>query len=503
MTSFYTSVERHGKNILWRGYENGKRFSYRVPFKPTLYVHTPSNQRGDYNSLLERKPLNPQQFGDMKEAKDFVEEYKGVHNFEVHGTTNFVTQFIQQHYPNAIDFDSSTVNIVSFDIEVDISDSYADVNEADKEITSIAYKSSKSDSYYLLGRKDYDKTKTTLDIDPELIEFKKFESEVQLLQYFIRLWCDDYPDIVTGWNVEYFDIQYIVTRIIRLLGEDSASRLSPWNSINKTNREFFGKVQNTYKISGISVVDYMDAFKKFGYKYGPQESYKLDHIANVILGEKKLDYSEYGTLTELYEKNPQLYLDYNLKDTWLIQRFEDETSLLSLVMTVAYSGGVNYTDAFGTVGIWESTIYRRLLNQKIVPPIKGGPGQVVNGLVGGYVKDPVPGMYPWIVSFDLNSLYPHLMLQYNMSPETYMQDEHEYVTQEMVLKGEYQNKDKAKSVAANGACFSNEKLGIIPGIIEEYYSNRSKIKKEMLRVEQEIELIKHEINIRKNLTSNT
>jgi len=232
----------------------------------------------------------------------------------------------------------------------------------------------------------------------------------------------------------------------------------------------------------------MDAFKKFGYKYGPQESYKLDHIAYVVLGENKLDYSEYGNLTALYDQNPQLYLDYNLKDTYLIQRMEDETSLLALVLTVAYGGGVNYSDAFGTVGIWETTIYRRLIKDKIVPTVKGNPGQRAGDLVGGYVKDPKPGMHPWVVSFDLNSLYPHLMLQYNMSPETYVNGRREFVTQDMVLNDDFNNEDPSVSVAANGACFTNQKLGIIPEIIDEYYNNRKQIKKQMLAVEQQLEV---------------
>jgi DNA polymerase elongation subunit (family B) len=487
MTSFYTSVERYGKNILWRGYENGKRFSYRVPFKPTLYLHTPK-KGGDFKSLIGGKSLHPQKFGEMREAKNFIEEYKGVAGFEVFGSTNFVTQFIQEHYPEEVRFNIADVNIVSFDIEVDIRDGFADIEQANNEITSIAYKSSKSKKYFLLGRKDYDKTKTITGIDPDNIVFAKFDTEAQLLQGFIKLWTADYPDIVTGWNVEYFDIQYIVTRIIRLLGEESAKKLSPWKSIDQKRREIFGKVQATYKISGMSVIDYMDAFKKFGYKYGPQESYKLDHIAHVILGEKKLDYSEYGSLTALYDENPQLYLDYNLKDTHLIQRMEEETSLLALVMTVAYGGGVNYNDAFGTVGIWESTIYRRLIADKVVPPIKDSPGQRMGELVGGYVKDPKPGMYPWVVSFDLNSLYPHLMLQYNMSPETYLPNEREVVTQDMVLNGEFKNTNTNMSVAANGVCFRNDEVGIIPSIIDEYYNNRSVIKKQMIAVEQQFEV---------------
>lgn len=482
MTAFYTNVERYGSNILWRGYENGKAFSRRVKFQPTLYL--PTKQDTPFYSLIGNKPIAPKKLDSMADAKEFIEKYDGVSGFEIYGNTNYVTQFIQEKYPNQIKFDMSLINIMSFDIEVDISDGYANIETADKAITSIALKSSKKDTYHLLGRKDYDKTKTITGIDPENISFEKFDTEEALLLRFIKLWTYDYPDVVTGWNVEYFDIMYIVTRIIRLLGEAKANELSPWGSLRKTSREIFNRMQSTYVISGITIIDYMDAFKKFGYKYGPQESYKLDHIAHTVLGEKKLDYSAYGSLTELYEQNPQLYLDYNLKDTYLIERLEEESALLSLVLTVAYGGGVNYSDAFGTVGIWEATLYRKLMLKNIVPGIKTSPGERLTDLVGGFVKDPVTGMSRWIVSFDLNSLYPHLMLQYNMSPETFMPDERDYVSQDMVLEGRYKNNNKAYSVCANGVRFRNDILGVIPEIIEEYYGNRKKIKTEMLRIEQ-------------------
>jgi len=482
MAAFYTNVERYGNNILWRGYENGRQFMKRVKFQPTLFL--PTKTETQFKTLINQKPVAPKKFESMGDTKDFIERYRDVSGFEIAGNTNYVAQFIQENYSGKIKFDMNLINIAMFDIEVDISDGYANIEEADKEITSISYKSSKSDTYHLLGRKDYDKTKTLTGINPDNIQFMKFDDEKSLLRRFIQIWTNDYPDVVTGWNVEYFDIQYIVTRIMRLFGEDKAKELSPWKGIRKRTRKIFNKDQSTYDISGISVVDYMDAFKKFGYKYGPQESYKLDHIAYAVLGEKKLDYSEYGNLTTLYEQNPQLYLDYNLKDTLLVERMEEESALLSLVLTVAYGGGVNYTEAFGTVGIWETTLYRKLMSQNVVPFLKGSPGERAGELVGGYVKDPRVGMHPWIVSFDLNSLYPHLMLQYNMSPETYMEDTRKYVTQEMVLKDEFHNDDPSYSVCANGVCFSNSRLGVIPEIIEEYYGNRSVIKKNMLAVEQ-------------------
>jgi DNA polymerase elongation subunit (family B) len=483
MANFYTSVERMGNHILWRGYENGRRFSRKIDYEPILFIPT-KDTNAQFRTLIGEKPLQPKKFSSMSEAKDFVERYKEVNGFDIHGNTHFVQQFIQEKYPDAIKFDMSQINLLSFDIEVDISTGFADMDKADKEITSVTIKSSKSSTYHLLGRKDYDKTKTITGINPDDIAFEKFDTEKALLRRFVEIWTNNYPDIVTGWNVTYFDIYYIVTRIANLLGDGKAKELSPWGKIRKKTDRIMNRDQSTYEISGVEVIDYMDAFKKFGYKYGTQESYKLDHIAYVVLGLRKLDYTEYGSLTELYNQNPQLYLDYNLRDTQIIQMFEDETALLSLVLTVAYGGGVNYADAFGTVGIWESTLYRKLMSKNIVPPIKSSPGEQTNDLVGGYVKDPVVGKSEWVVSFDLNSLYPHLILQSNMSPETFIPDHRENVSIDRVLSGDYRNTNPDFSVCANGVCFTNKKLGVIPEIIDEYYGNRKIIKKEMLRYEQ-------------------
>jgi DNA polymerase elongation subunit (family B) len=299
MTSFYTNVERYGNTILHRGYENGRRFSKKVHFEPVLYVPT-KEEDTEFKTLIGNQPVKEKQFDTMAEAKEFVEKYKEVSGFQIYGNTNFVHQFIQNKYPNDINFDMSHINIFNFDIEVDISEKLPDMETADNEITSIAIKSSKSDTYHLLGRKDYDKTQTLTGIDPENIQFMKFDSERDLLRRFIQIWTNDFPDIVTGWNVEYFDIYYIVTRIMRVLGEARAKELSPWGRIKKNTTEIFNRPQSTYKISGVTVIDYMDAFKKFGYKYGTQETYKLDHIAHVVLGMNKLKYENFGNLIDTH-----------------------------------------------------------------------------------------------------------------------------------------------------------------------------------------------------------
>jgi DNA polymerase elongation subunit (family B) len=290
-------------------------------------------------------------------------------------------------------------------------------------------------------------------------------------------------------NCEAFDVTYLVKRTERILGSAAVKRLSPWGIVRSRTFEMYGKPQTTYVMSGISVVDYMHAFKKFGYMYGTMQSYKLDHVANVILGQKKLSYEEYGTLTALYEQNPQLYLDYNLVDTWLIQKFEDQVGLLGLVFTVAYKSGINYNETFGTVGVWDTTIYRALMQRGIVPFVKEASGRSDSGegLKGGYVKDPQTGLKRWVVSFDLNSLYPHLMMQYNMSPETYVRDHVENVSQDLVLSGDYKNETGKYAVAANGVCFDKSRRGIIPTIIDGYYNERAAIKQRMLAAERNLE----------------
>lgn len=497
MCRFYTSVERYGNNILWSGYENGVRFNRKVKFKPSLYITT-KDEESEFKSLIGEIPLKRKSFESLNEASDFVEKYKDVSGIEIFGNTNWVTQFIQEKYPSKIDYDLSLINICSYDIEVDISDGYANVDEADKTITSISYKSSKTSTYHLLALKDYDKCKTITDIPVEDIMFEKFDSEKLLLKRFMQIWTYDYPDIITGWNVEYFDIMYTVTRIKRVLGEELAKRLSPWGILKKKTKKIFNRDQSTYAIYGVGVIDSMEAFKKFGYKYLPQESFKLDHISYVVLGEKKVDYNSMGykSLTDLYDRNPQLYLDYSLKDTYLVQRIEDETGLVALVIAVAYRGGVNYYDAFGTVGIWESILYRWQMERNLVPHIKGGPGDDMEDLLGGYVKEPVTGFHKWTVSGDLNSLYPSLMLEFNMSPETYLENMRQHVTQDMVLKHEYKNTNKDIAICANGVAFDRSKKGMIPTIIGEYYSERRSIKNNMLSAESELEDIKKEMKKR-------
>jgi DNA polymerase elongation subunit (family B) len=304
------------------------------------------------------------------------------------------------------------------------------------------------------------------------IEYRQFTEESSMLKAFIDYWAepDNTPDIITGWNTRFFDIPYMIARMAFLLGEEKVRNLSPWRKIER--REIFikGRQQITFDIMGIQHLDYMELFKKFAYTYGNQESYSLNHISSVVLGEKKLDYSEVGTLRDLYDADFQMFVDYNIKDVELIERMEEKLGLITLVLTMAYLGGVNYQDTLGTTAIWDSIIFRRLARSKItiMPPTD----QAAQQFPGGYVKDPHVGMHDWVMSFDLNSLYPNLIVQYNMSPETLIG-----VT----------NADGAK--ASNGAVFRKDKKGIIPEIVEELYAKRVGIKGDMLQAKTKLETI--------------
>lgn len=485
MSAFYTNVQRFGNQILYRGYDSaGKAVSRKIKYKPVLYVST--RMETGYKTLFGKRNIEEKELETMADAKRFIEQYSDVDGIDICGTDNYITQYIQREFPGLIKFKMNLINVLAFDIEIDISED-KNIENANKRVNSIVIKTSKRKTYFVLGLRDYDATVNELGLDPDCIHYIQCNSEEQLLKRFIQIWEHENPDVVTGWNVEFFDVRYIVDRIRKVLGESFANRLSPWGRINaRTVNNAYGKEETLYEIVGVSVIDYMNIFKKFGYKYGTQDSYKLDHVAHVVLGTRKLSYEEYGDLTTLYEKNHQKYIDYNILDTKLIHDMEEETGLIALTLSVAYKGGVNYTDALGTTGIWEATLYRKLCEKKLMPPVARENGRDAD-LLGGHVKDPRVGMSHWVCSFDLNSLYPHLMLQYNMSPETFLPDMGADISQEMVLEKKFRLTSDEYTVCPNGACFTKKQLGVIPEIIEGYYAERSNVKKEMLRKEQEYE----------------
>lgn len=475
----YTSVNRFGNSILYRGRDlNGNIVKEKIKFKPHLYVCI--SEPSQFKSM-DGKNLKSMQFESMREAKDFITQYGDV--WDIYGTTNYIHQFITRRFPKDISFDISKINVVNFDIEVASNDGFPTPDKADCEVISITAHTSNDNTYYIWGLGNYDETKCPV----EKFRYVKCKSEADLLAKFLDWWNNPNhtPDVLTGWNIEFFDIPYIINRTIKVLGESRGQDYSPWKLINAQTVNRYGISNIKYDISGIQTLDYLKLFQKFNYTYGPQESYSLDNISSVVLDEKKLSYEEHGSLHSLYLNDYQKFIDYNIKDVQLVGRIDDKMKLIALAITMAYKAGVNFTDTFGTTSIWDSIIYRKMATKNIVPmPIKQNIG---SQYPGGYVKEPIPGLYNNVASFDLNSLYPNIIVQYNISPETLIDGKEGYNDLvQYYLDGNKRPSDEY-TCTANGTMYSKEKRGIIPEIIIDYYNERKSIKKIMLACEQDYE----------------
>lgn len=461
---FYTNVLRYGNKILYRGYEDGVAVARKIPYAPTLFVESPK-ATGKYNTLF-GKAVEPMKFDSMSDAADFIKQYEGVPNFSVHGQTNYVTQFIGEAFPRDIKFNRDQINVCTIDIEVASDAGFPKPNEAKHPVISIAVKTNQSMLYHVWGMGEYDPT-----LNDHHIQYYHCSDEANLLQSFMFWWAKNYPDVLTGWNSKMFDIPYLVNRTQQLLGFDAIKKFSPWGLVREREIRMINGTEIAYDIEGISQLDYLDLFKKFGKQtWGEQESYKLDHVAHVVLGERKISYEEYGSLHSLYKHDFQKFIDYNIKDVELVDRFEEKMGLISLAMTMAYQAKTNYQETFGTTAIWDSIIYNQLIQKNIVIPGKPPIDHDAGKIVGGYVKDPMVGAHDWVLSFDLNSLYPNIIVQYNMSPETMCYEE---------------NADTTK--CANGAMFRKDFEGIIPNVIRKFYDDRVSIKRSMLDAKQQYE----------------
>ena len=477
---FYTNVLRFKNNILYRGYSNGEKVMRKDHFKPKFYV-TSQKDTGVYS--IDGKSVGSVSFESMWEANQWLKQNIDVSGRTIYGNKKFIQQYITDKFPKDIQFNRDDIDVGTFDIETDYDNGFPTPSEASQKILSITYKSSKSKLYRVWGYGDFNESRSLI----QPVRYYKCKDETELLSKFLEFWSNPKhtPDVITGWNVRFFDIPYLIVRVSKVLGVGEIFKFSPWG-MQPDARDVLrrGKSETVYEIPGIQCLDYMELFQKFGYSYGPQESYALNHIAYVVLGEKKLSFEESGSLKNLYKDDHQKYIDYNMKDVDLVDRLEDKMGLITLAMTMAYKGGVNYQDTFGVTAIWESIIYRRLNQQNKVVDINNDPPPPKRDFAGGYVKDPQIGRHDWVVSFDLNSLYPNLIVQYNMSPETIVDQSEvegvQYYLAGSAVKGNF-------AVAANGSRYRKDVDGIIPQIIEEYYDERVSVKKMMIASQKQIQ----------------
>jgi len=473
MSRFYTNVVKYGNSLLLRYVNNGQAFKSKVPYRPTLFV--PAKEASDWNTL-EGNPVSPTKFESIKEGMEYVERYKDVERFTFYGQTQFQYQYITETYPKTIQWDKDLIKMFSIDIETATENGFPHISEANEEVLLITIKDNHHKQIVTFGSRPY-------MTDRKDVKYMQCTDESNLLKTFVVFWSNNYPDVVTGWNINGFDIPYLVNRIRLVLGDEYVKRMSPWGIVNDKKAYVGGGTTiNSYSFVGISVLDYMDLYKKF--TYTNQESYALNYIASVELNKKKLENPE-DNFKDFYTNHWKTFVDYNIHDTELVDMLEDKMKLIELVYTLAYSSKINYEDVFSPVRMWDAIIFNYLYERKIAIPLKeeNGKSEVFEG---AYVKDPIVGPHKWVASFDLNSLYPHLIMQYNMSPET-LTDTRIDTNVDKLLTKTPMNVPVGLSTSGNGWCYTKDKKGFLPALMEEMYNNRSKFKKQMLKAEQEYE----------------
>jgi len=469
VSRLYSNVTLLGDSILCRGYENGDSVSFKEIIKPTLFVPSP---QGKWKSLT-GESMTPVKQDGAKRAREFLEKYKDVDNFEVHGYERFVYQWISEKYPGQLRFNMSDMKIITIDIEVACENGFPDVEASQEEMLCITIKDLATGKFITWGTRE-------AKVDTE---YRVFWTEQEMLADFHKWWCSNTPDIITGWNCNLYDIPYICRRLERVLGEKWQKSLSPWNKVNMREVYIQGRRNLAYDILGVSILDYLDLYRKF--TYTNQESYRLEHIATVELGEGKLDHSEFENFKDFYTEHWQKFVEYNIKDVDLVDRLEKKMKLLELAVTMAYDAKVNFEDVYSQVRMWDTLIYNYLKERKIcVPPRQESKKD--DKYAGAYVKEPIPGLYDWVVSFDLNSLYPHLIMEYNISPETLVPTRYPSISVDKILNGEI-DIDSDYCVAANGAQYRKDIQGFLPEMMQKIYDERTIYKKKMLIAKSEYE----------------
>ena len=476
--NFYKNVIEYRGKLLIRGIHEGKEYKNKIDFQPTLYGI--SQEETEFKTLKGQN-LKPIQFGSISKAREFKKSYN-TDNSPLYGMDRYQYQYIANEYPEDMHFDKDQIKIFTVDIECSAENGFPDIENPTEELLAITVKNQSNKQIITWGTGEF---KT----DRSDITYIRCKSEKSLIMEFMKFWIKNYPDVITGWNTKFFDIPYLFNRIRNLVDEKVLKRFSPWNLVERETIVVRGRPQTHYNIFGISMLDYLDLYQKF--IPTKQESYKLDYIGKVELGKGK-DEMPYDTFREWYTKDFQSFIDYNIQDVEIVDGLEDKLKLIELVLTMAYEAKVNYTDVFSQVRMWDMLIYNYLKKDNImIPPKEDNIKE--DKYDGAYVKDPITGMHNWIVSFDINSLYPHLIMQYNISPEKIIGVKSSGISVDKLLNHATpltHLKTEGACITPNGAMFKTDSPGFLPRLMESMYNDRVKFKTLEFQAKQEYQKTK-------------
>jgi len=478
MMNFYKSVIEYKGKLLVRGILGDKEFKEKIDFGPTLYTLT---QEDTGWKTLDNRNLKPTEFTNIFAARKFRKEMP--ENNPVYGLERYHYQYIGQNYPGQIEWSKDLIKIFTLDIETTCEGGFPDVNNPVEEIICLTVKNQSNKQILTWGVGEFKTDRTD-------ITYVQCANEKQLLFEFLKFWIKNHPDVITGWNTKFFDLPYLMNRIKMVADEETANRMSPWKIANEREIYVQGRRQIYYELYGTVMLDYLDLYKWF--IPTRQESYKLDHIGEVELGQNKND-NPFDTFKEFYEKDFQKFIDYNIQDVEIVDALEDKLGLIELALTVAYESKVNYDDIFSQVRVWDTLIANHLHEKKIAIPPREEHTKDVK-YEGAYVKEPILGGHDWIVSFDINSLYPHIIIQYNVSPEKLIGNSPVRVNVNDMIDNKIDLnflKDKNACITPNGAMFKADSQGFLPEMMEKMYNERVIFKKRMLKAKEQYQRTKN------------
>ena len=526
---FYTNVFQRGNKLYVRSIDNGVRRCYSVDFQPTIWIESKPKSDTDTWYTLFGNPVYSFKPGNMYETREFVSKYNDVHNMQIYTAPSHVYQYLCETYPDNIEFNLEDVLVYTIDIETCTDYGFPEPRQANEKILLITVKNNQTNQVTTWGTKPYNGFE---------VDYICCDDEQEMLGNFVDWWHANAPDIVTGWNSTFFDITYLYNRMCKVIGESRANKLSVWNHVRQADVRYSGKEDQRTFIAGIASLDYLDLYKKWG-TYSAKESYKLEYIAEVEIGATKLknpgstfkefytgDYDikvlpenptelqkkvykrtliknelqkgkndellkTYESLDkEIADEHWKLFVQYNVRDVELVSKLDEKLKLIDLAMTIAYLAKINYEDAFSPVRTWDIIVYNYLNQYNIVVPPKKDNAKS-QSFEGAYVKEPLKGKHNWCVSLDLTSLYPMIIQQYNMSPETLTHKKIDVQLQELVKKEADLSvlKEQNLAMAANGWCFRKDKKGVFPVLMGRLYDQRAAYKKQMIEAKKELEKV--------------
>ena len=470
--NFYKNVIEYKGKLLVRGVHNDKEYKEKINFSPTLYSLT--KEQTDFKTL-QGQNLKPITFQSIEAARRFRKDI-ATQNSPTYGLERYHYQYINKEFPKQVKWSKDLIKIFTLDIECGCENGFPEVDNPIEELLCISVKNQSNKQIISWGVGEF---KT----DRKDVHYIQCKDEKHLVMEFMKFWLKNYPDVITGWNTKFFDLPYLMNRIKLLVGSKVANRMSPWNLISSEQIIIRGRTNTYYTLYGIAMLDYLDLYKWF--IPARQESYRLGFIGEVELGETKRE-NPYGIFKDFYTKDFQKFVEYNIQDVEIVDALEDKLGLIDLSLTFAYETKVNYNDIFSQVRVWDTLIANHLMKKNICIPPREEHSKDTK-YEGAYVKEPKLGMQNWVVSFDINSLYPHIIVQYNISPEKILGVNSSGVSVNKMLSKKTPLeflKDKDACIVPNGAMFKRDSQGFLPEMVEKIYKDRIVYKNRELKAKK-------------------